>query len=524
MKRFQVAIVGGGPVGLALAVDLGQRRIRTVVFERNVHLHNIPKGQNLTQRTGEHFRAWNISEKVEAARKIPASVGIKGLTAYRTLLSNYHHDWLVRGDVSQYYSASNLRIPQYEFERVLRSRVADLPSVKVHYGRSVVGLEQNSDGNAVEIAGWDGTCETIAARLVIGCDGSRSVVRKSAGISQIVKPHGQHMILTLFHSEELHRLLERYPGRSYFKVLHPDQHGYWLFFGRVDNDGNWFFHCPVPDEANVESFDIAACLHAAVGSTFALDVEYIGFWNLRIAYAERYRKGDLFIAGDAAHSHPPYGAYGLNTGLEDARNLGWKISAMIKGWGGECLLDSYSAERQPVFASTAVDFIERMIQEDAQFLAEFDPDKDRETFEAEWKRRSSATQGDVLRYVPNYRGSPIVNGSLGHPSAVGSHSFEALPGHHLSPQKNVFDRLGQDFSLISVGNRPDAVGSFESAAARLSIPLTVIETEEDADTRKWCARSILVRPDHFVAYSGNAPAPDALEILAIATGRRPPST
>ena len=522
MEQFQVGIVGGGPVGLALAIDLGQRGIRVVVIERTSQLHNIPKGQNLTQRSGEHFKAWNVSKEIEAARKIPASVGIRGLTAYRTLLSDYHHDWLVRDDVSKYYAASNLRIPQYEVERVLRERAAELPSVDVRYGRTVVDLENASGGTALVAADPNGIREKAVAKFVVGCDGSRSMVRTSAGISQIVKPHDRHMILTLFDSREMHELLERYSGISFFKVLHPDHRGYWLFFGRVDNKGKWFFHCPVPYEATRENFDVAACLHAAVGKEFAVEIEYVGFWNLRIAYAENYRKGDLFIAGDAAHSHPPYGAYGLNTGLEDARNLAWKLSAVLEGWGGDDLLDSYSAERQPVFATTSEEFIERMILEDGEFLRKFDPGRDRTAFETEWKRRSSATKGDVLGYSPNYQGSPIVYGGQGQPSAVGSHSFEALAGNHLSPRRDVLDHLGGGFSLITVGHRPETESAFKSAASSLGVPLTIVETDENEDTKMWCADVILLRPDRFVAFSGNEPVPDATAILAKATARASP--
>ena len=128
---------------------------------------------------------------------------------------------------------------------------------------------------------------------------------------------------------------------------------------------------------------LRAYLHEAVGAEFDVAFEHVGFWDLRFAIADRYRAGRAFIAGDAAHSHPPYGGYGVNTGFEDARNLGWKLAAVLQGWGGAGLLDSYEAERRPVFESTARDFIEKAIETDRTFLA-FDP-ADREAFEAAWK-------------------------------------------------------------------------------------------------------------------------------------------
>ncbi len=140
-----------------------------------------------------------------------------------------------------------------------------------------------------------------------------------------------------------------------------------------------------------DNFDFHALLHRAVGQEFDLEFDHIGFWELRVAIADSYRAGRVFIAGDAAHSHPPYGGYGINTGFEDARNLGWKLAATLQGWGGDALLDSYDAERRPVFASTARDFIERFIEEDRAFLNAYSPDKDQAEFTPEMERRAIST-------------------------------------------------------------------------------------------------------------------------------------
>ena len=121
----------------------------------------------------------------------------------------------------------------------------------------------------------------------------------------------------------------------------------------------------------------------------------------------------LFVAGDAAHSHPPYGGYGVNTGLEDARNLGWKLAASLQGWARPNLLDSYGEERRPVFQSTARDFIEKAIEADRKFLAEFNPQRDKDAFEREWAARKSGARSEVNAFEPNYEGSSIVSGLPG---------------------------------------------------------------------------------------------------------------
>src|SRR5262249_2553777 len=154
-------------------------------------------------------------------------------------------------------------------------------------------------------------------------------------------------------------------------------------------------------------------LHEAAGAKFDVVFDHIGFWDLRIAAADSYNAGRIFVAGDAAHSHPPYGGYGINTGFEDARNLGWKLAATLQGWAGDKLLRSNDAERRPVFLSTARDFIEKSIETDRVFVESYDPGNDLAAFEEAWKARTSDAQTEVHSFEPNYRGSPIVFGGAG---------------------------------------------------------------------------------------------------------------
>jgi hypothetical protein len=360
---------------------------------------------------------------------------------------------------------------------------------------------------------------------VVGCDGARSTVREAVGIRQQSDDHDRRMVLLVFRSPELHRLLERHPGKSYMNVLIPELDGYWQFFGRVDLEGTFFFHRPVPADTTRDNFDFTGLLHEAVGAEFALEFDYIGFWDLRIATAETYRAGRAFIAGDAAHSHPPYGGYGVNTGFEDARNLAWKLAAKLGGWGGEALLESYSLERQPVFASTAKDFIARMIEEDRAFVRNFSPEKDRAAFEAEWDRRSRGGSTDVFGFEPNYEGSPVVFGPPGGVcSARGSHEFTARAGHHLAPQplsdgRNVFEALGTGFTLLALDADPGEIQALEAAARALGLPLSVIRDDRRGGRAKYGARLVLVRPDQFVAFAGDALDMEAAELLARSAGR-----
>jgi len=513
---------------MGLAIELGQRGIGCIVVERQATLHSIPKGQNLTQRTMEHFHFWGAEKELRAARTIPPDYGIGGMTAYGTLLGEYQYDWLQRELVRPYYFTDNERLPQYATEAVLRHRVSQLSSVETMFGWKAETIHQDEDGASVEIVTSTGDRRrTLRARYIVGCDGSRSRVREQGGITETRSDHDRLMVLLVFRSNGLHRLLERFPGKSFYNVLRPDLNGYWLFFGRVDLGTTWFFHAPVPLGTTKENFDFRGYLHSAVGAEFDVELDHIGLWDLRIAAADAYRCGRVFIAGDAAHSHPPYGGYGVNTGFEDARNLGWKLAATLQGWGGPNLLQSYDEERRPVFLSTAQDFIETAIHADRDFLQQFNPAIDKAAFETAWAERKSGARSEVNSFEPNYEGSSIISRkSAGKPSAAGSHDFAARPGHHLAPRplssgRNVFDALGDAFTLLAFDAPQSTIEDFRRAAETLHIPLKVVEDNRADGRELYKAAAILVRPDQFVAWASDDAPDDAAGILRRSAGRDP---
>lgn len=515
-----VIIVGGGPVGMGLAIDLGQQGHSVAVIERFREPQLVPKGQNMTQRTVEHFDAWGCEPDMRAARLQSRDVANGGRVTYRTLLSEYAYDWLPRENVQPYYGQRVERMPQYRTEAVLRARAAGIPSIDIHYGLAFDSLSQDADGVTVTAAGEQET-HRFRGRYAVGCDGSRSGVRDAVGISQTVEEHDKKMVLLVFRSPDLSDLLARHhPPRSFYNALTPELEGYWRFLGRVDGETEWFHHSPVPANTTRDNFDFKQLMFETVGATFDLDLTYVGFWDLRFSLADQYRAGRVFIAGDACHSHPPYGGYGINTGFEDARNLGWKLSAVLSGWGSDALLDSYNAERQPVFASLSKEFIGNFIEEDRAFLATYSPEKDAAEFTAKWNARNESAS-EVFAYEPNYEGSPIIGGS-GHPSARGDHRFEARAGHHLAPRalsdgRTTYQALGTGFTLFDFAGG-DAGAQFAEAAAATNIPLGVVADSFDGERLEYGAPLILVRPDGFVGWVGHV-ADDPARILATVAGR-----
>ena len=518
-RRRQVAIVGGGPVGLALAVDLGLRGISCVLVERRRGDHDVPKGQNLTQRTLEHFHFWGISDRLRAARATPADFPADFVVAYGDLAGGHWYVPEARAALDRYFHQRGERLPQYLTERVLRDRLGDCPGVEAAFGWEAVRIDADADGVRVGIRECGGPGRrTLRAEYVVGCDGARSTVRAQAGIAQSGRDYAQPMVLAVFRSTALHDGLARLPPACVYRVVHKDLKGYWRFFGRVDERERWFFHAPVRNPAEAAEGNVRRLLHRTAGFAFPCSFDHIGVWDMRWAVAGSYRRGRVFVAGDAAHAHPPYGGFGLNTGFEDAANLGWKLAAVLDGWGGEALLRSYDGERRAVALETVRDFISGRMEADREFFDRCDPEGDPDGFARAWRSHRRAGAARMKAYEPNYEGSPVVAGPPGAVcGARGAHRRAARPGHHLAPAglsdgRNVFDALGRGFTLLALDAPARAVAAFESAARERGVPLEVVRDRLAGDRRAYGARLVLVRPDQHVAWAGDA-APLSASVL-----------
>ncbi len=529
-QRYQVIIVGGGPVGVALAIELGRRNVTCALVERRLTPQRIPKGQNLTNRTMEHFYFWGIADALRAARLLPPGYPIGGITAYGHLMSEYWYPSFGgngRGEsVRPYYFQANERLPQYLTEEVLRRRLRELPTVTALFGWAATAITQDEGGVHVSIAEEADRrqTQTLTAAYLVGCDGAHSTVREQAGIDRGGIDFGQRMVLAVFRSRALHEALQRFPACTTYRVLHPALQGYWQFFGRVDVGEGWFFHAPAPPAVQTPQ-DVHALLQQAAGVAFPCTFEHVGFWELRIAVAQRYRAGRVLVAGDAAHSHPPYGGFGLNTGFEDAVNLGWKLAAVLQGWGGERLLASYEAERRPIAVQTCAEVIAGGIEQDRAFLERYHPERDRAEFERAWQELAARAQRRAQSYEPHYEGSPVVVGPAGgSPGIQGAYTFAARAGHHLAPRRlsdghNVYEVLGEGFTLLAFGVEETAVAPLRAAARALGVPLQVVMDRRDGEVQAYEARLVLVRPDQYVAWAGEAPPPDADALLRRVVGR-----
>ncbi|MDW3684517.1 FAD-dependent monooxygenase [Cupriavidus sp. CV2] len=547
MKTVQtdVAIIGGGPAGLMLAIELGCRNVRCVLLEDDLDPPAFPKANATSSRTMEHYRRRGFAQAIRALGLPPAHPQD---VVYRTQLCGVElarfkipsrEQARSRASVGDYGDAAwptpelPHRAQQMYIEPVLRQQAASYGSVQLHLGQQAMAVAQTDDGVTVDVMPADGGARwQVKAGFLVGCDGPRSLVRKSLGIAYSGQGgeqrdfFGGQMLSIYFRSRDLYAALGKDRAWQYWAV-NAQQRGLLIAIDGVET-----FLLAIQLEAGRDAQDIdpAAVSRAVVGASFDFNLIAMMPWVAGYTLvADRMSSGRMFLAGDAAHLFTPTGGMGYNTSIDDAVNLGWKLAAVTQGAAPAALLDTYDAERRPIALRNTA-FARRMADSIGNIRVGADVSEAGPAGESARAALGQALASHVskefnipgLQLGVRYAGSPIVASDAAAPPPDDPNRYvpSAYPGarapHAVVGGKVLFDLFGRDFTLLAFTQSD--TGAWTQAAQRNGMQLDVVRVDDDAARSLYGAELVLIRPDHHVAWRGDASA-GAGPVLALATGR-----
>lgn len=547
MEEHDIVIVGAGPVGLIASMDLAYRGVRSVVLEaRGMNDPMNPRCNTTSARTMELLRRFGCADKYRETGlpgDYPTDViymtRINGteITRYNLVPNGlrfesdrFAHDGNWRSAERSHRSSQMLLDP------VLREHAMEQAEIDVRLSHQVTEIRQ-VDGR-VEI-GYEkvgsGEKGAISAKYVMACDGGRSTIRRALGIKMDGGATGLgHTQSIFFRSNDVLKNFSVKPGWMNW-VINSDCFGNIIPINGTDL---WLTHCMIPEGAEgVTEEEYDRQIRELMGCDISYEVLGIENWKFSRVVAEKYRSGNVFLAGDAAHAWPPYAGHGMNTGIEDGVALTWMLAAVVQGWAPESLLDAYEAERHGVGekvsnAAAGLAAVQHEITQDAEKRS---------------KAESSGEEGDaVRRYFRNrlldadshqfnaeglnfglhYDASPIIVYDEGEapPFSISEYTPSTVPGcripHFVFAETGtpLLDRLGKGFALLVSDDGIDVTGLVD-AAAECGMPLQVIDiAHEPKAKRVYDHGLVLVRPDDRIAWRSNSAPIDPAGIIAQVRG------
>lgn len=517
-----VLIVGAGPVGLSLALELGSQGVRCHVVERQDRLGHDPRAKTINVRSREIFRRWGVADALAAAA--PFGVDYPSNVVFATRmngheLARFRNAFYCSPQRDDRFAEHAQWVPQYRVEEVLRARAVTYPNVALQFDTELVSFVQNAESVTATVRDMaTGQSRSVRAAYLIGADGARSTVREALGIRM-------EGISPLSHSRTI---IFRAPG---LRKRHAfgDAVMYWLVNPEVpatvaplEADDIWTIG--VPRDAHADS-DPVEVIRKALGFPIDVEILRISDWTAHQLTATRYRERRVFLAGDACHLHPPFGGHGMNMGIGDALDLGWKLCAVMKGWAGVGLLDSYEVERRQVHDFVIAEAVANHAYKSADLVAD--------GIEAEGaagdavrsrvgeavlrhKKREFDSLGVVIG--ARYDHSPVIateppdvtqsreTGSPYVPSArPGCRAPHAWLRDGRERGASLFDHFAVDgFTLMVLnGEKADQAQAIQQMAEARRISLRLLAVDDPRVRELYESDLALIRPDQIVAWRGS---------------------
>lgn len=528
VEATDVLVVGGGPAGLALSIDLSWRGVRHVLVEANPPEARVdyPRMDQVGIRSMEHFRRLGVVAQIERAgfpRELPRDI------VFETAVLGFE---LAREPVlcdalrpPPAFSPQKHEIcPQHVFDPVLQAISERSTVATVRYNTRLVDFQETPEDMRCTILDvGSGRTKEIHARFLAACDGALSTVAARLRIGPAVHS-------TLARSTNIFidcpALAERTAGRRAYRHILFGPDGVWGSMVNIDGRALWRLQVlGGQDRPNWSDAEVHQLIDTAIGAPVPYRLEAMVPWTRREVIAERFSAGRCFLVGDAAHQFSPTGGYGMNTGLAEAFDISWKLAAILAGWGGEGLLASYDAERRPVAIRNArqatVNF--RRMRETPGEAAVLENTPRGEAVRARVGATLQKAMHDEwdsmdthLGYI--YSGSPIVCEDVNAEPSNRSADFRqtTTPGARaphlwLGPDRSTLDLFGRGFVLLCFRGADGA--SLQAAAHERGVSLEVVPIEDEAAARLYERRLVLVRPDGHVCWRGDTAPLDALEII-----------
>ncbi len=538
--KTEVLVVGGGPVGLALAGDLGWRGRQALLVEQGDGSIFQPKMDLVGIRTMEYCRRWNIVSGVEEApydRDYPQdNVYLTGLNAYELGRQKMPS---MRADRPPPESPQKReRCPQNMFDPVLRRFAQAQPTVDVRYRHEMVSFIEDADGVTTTIRdiAADRTYQ-VRSRYIVGCDGAHSAVREALGIEMRGRGVLTYTTNAIFRCPDFNQLHDKQPGYRYMFVG-PD--GVWATIVAINGRDMWRMSIIGGLEKRaLEEEELTQIAYQLMGKPFLLEMISILPWARAELVADSYGAGRVLICGDACHRTSPTGGLGMNTGIGDAVDLSWKLDALLGDWGGPRLVESYTSERKPVaHRITTFSTGNLQIMKGARSGPEIHEES--EAGRAARERVGQALNDGLKRewlsmnmHLGNrYLESPVIAYDASEDREAAKAELEdaihyrpsSRPGARaphawMKDGRSTLDLFGRSFVLLDFGGADDFSG-LQRAAKDAGMALEVVSIAEPEIAALYERALVLVRPDGHVAWRGDAPPADVAGLIATVCGKK----